>query len=517
MRRLILALFLVQGPIHAELLPAAQVCQSGAGPLRFRITLSKEIAPRGVSGRLFVLMSSAAERQDMLRTGFVPGATGLSALEVKYLAPGETITFDPDIKAVPKPFSQLQPGQYQFMALLDPDHSLPYTGENQGDLYGPVLLFENFNPSCTKEVALSLDRRMGPRRMPRENENIKLAEFTSPLLTAFWGRPIKMRAGIVLPKGLGSGSSELYPAVYDVHGYGGDYRGAWDAGPSLIAAMADGKRSRMVHVFLDGSLPSGHHEFADSVNNGPWGQALVSEFIPWLEKTYRLIPMPYARFLTGHSSGGWSTLWLQITYPDFFGGTWSTAPDPVDFRSFTGVEVTPGSMENVYRSASGRERNLVRFNGREVASFEEFARQEEVQGDYGGQLASFEWVFSPKGSDGRPMQLFNRQTGEQNPEVQRAWQRYDIRLILDQKWESLGPKLKGKIHVICGGEDTFHLNESVSLLCDFFKSRNSDATCEIVPGRDHSNLYRSYKTYPDGLAARIDKEMWQVFEARRKH
>jgi hypothetical protein len=33
-----------------------------------------------------------------------------------------------------------------------------------------------------------------------------------------------------------------------------------------------------------------------------------------------------------------------------------------------------------------------------------------------------------------------------------------------------------------------------------------------VPGRDHMNLYQKYKTYPDGLAVRIDREMRGTFE-----
>ncbi len=494
----------------------AQDCSAGTGPLLFRITLDKDLVSGGASGRLFVFMSTAKGKREILQTGFVPGGTGLAAMEVEHLAPGETMVMDPDIKSYPQPFSHLKPGRYQFMALLDRDHSLPYSGEDEDDLLGPVVVVESLNPACTKPVALLIDHHMRAGFDPKENDNIKLAEFVSPSLSVFWGRPITMRAGVVLPKGFDSGGKRLYPAVYHIHGYGGDYRGAWWEGAPFISLMAEGKRMEAVHIFLDGSLPSGHHEFADSVNNGPWGHALTTEFIPWLEKRYSLIARPDARFLTGHSSGGWSSLWLQITYPDFFGGTWSTAPDPVDFRSFTGIDVTPGSKDNVYRKSDGSVRNLVRANGRDVASFEDFARQEEVQGDYGGQMASFEWVFSPKGPDGRPMQLFNRQTGELDPAVERAWQKYDIRMILDQNWRELAPKLKSRIHIICGAEDTFHLNEAVALLCDFFKSKQSDAVCELVPGRDHSNLYRSYTTYPEGLEARIDKEMKAAFEAGRK-
>ncbi len=147
-----------------------------------------------------------------------------------------------------------------------------------------------------------------------------------------------------------------------------------------------------------------------------------------------------------------------------------------------------------------------------MASTEEFARQEGVMGEYGGQFASFEWVWSPRGQDGRPMKMFNRQTGEMNQEVLLAWRKYDIRLILEKNWAALGPKLRGKINVICGGADTFHLEEAVILLCDFFKQKGSDAVCELVPGRDHGNLYQPFETYKDGLSARIYKEMYTKFE-----
>ena len=138
-----------------------------------------------------------------------------------------------------------------------------------------------------------------------------------------------------LPASFINDKSRQYAASYAIHGFGGDHHAAWNQGDSLVEKMESGKRMEMVHVYLDANFSTGHHVFADSINNGPWGKALTEEFIPYLERTYRLIPQSRARFVTGHSSGGWSSLWLQVNYPDFFGGTWSTAPDPVDFRSFT--------------------------------------------------------------------------------------------------------------------------------------------------------------------------------------
>src|SRR5438552_14467743 len=70
----------------------------------------------------------------------------------------------------------------------------------------------------------------------------------------------------------------------------------------------------------------------NSVNNGPYGDALVKEMIPYLEAHFRMIAKPYARVLTGGSTGGWESLAAQVFYPDFFGGTWTLYPDPIDFR-----------------------------------------------------------------------------------------------------------------------------------------------------------------------------------------
>ena len=199
----------------------------------------------------------------------------------------------------------------------------------------------------------------------------------------------------------------------------------------------------------------------------------------------------------------------------FLRGTWPTAPDPVDFRSFCGINATPGSHDNAYRDAKGAPRNLVRSQGKNVASWQQFAREEEVLGEYGGQMASFEWVFSPRGEDGRPMRLFNRTTGVLDQAVLDAWQRYDIRLTLERQWSTKAPQLTGEFHIICGEADTFHLEEAVRMLCGFLKEKGSDAVCELVPGRDHMNLYEPYRTYPDGLEMRIQPKKWARSSERR--
>src|SRR4029079_3629585 len=133
----------------------------------------------------------------------------------------------------------------------------------------------------------------------------------------------------------------------------------------------------MIWVCLDESSATGTHEFADSANNGPWGEALTTELIPSLEAHYRMDARAGGRFLTGHSSGGWATLWLQTRYPAVFGGTWSTSPDPSDFHDFPGADIYRPDA-NAFVDAQGRPIPLVRMDGKDIATIQEFVGIEDV-------------------------------------------------------------------------------------------------------------------------------------------
>src|SRR5262245_27097285 len=200
-------------------LPAATQKQEHKAPLRFRVTLSKEIATKATSGRLFILMTSAPEEMQTISIGFIPGSAWIAAIEIEYFAPGATIEFDPDLNAYPKPFSQAKPGTYQVMALLDRNHTYAYRGEDEGDLTSAIVKVENLNPTEAKPVELTLTRATPARFKPADTENVKLIEFQSPMLTKFWGRAIMMRAGAVLPPSYGKVPKKTYAGVYHVHGF----------------------------------------------------------------------------------------------------------------------------------------------------------------------------------------------------------------------------------------------------------------------------------------------------------
>ncbi len=343
-----------------------------------------------------------------------------------------------------------------------------------------------------------------------ETDTLKLFERRSELLSAFWGRDMSIRASVVLPSDLRA--DEKLPVCYSIHGFGGSHRSAIRRAPELADAMAKGTTPRLLFVFLDAQFSLGHHEFADSVNNGPWGKALTTEFVPALEQHFHAFAAPTARFLTGHSSGGWSSLWLQVTYPDFFGGTWSTAPDSVDFRDFTGIDVY--RFSNAFTDPDGKPIQLMRRNGEFVTSIEQFVEKELAQRDHGGQFMSFNAVFSPRGEDGRPMLLFDGKTGAIDRFVAESWRKYDIGLILRENWATLGPKLRGKLHVFIGTQDTFRLEGACYLLRDDLKKLGSDAEIVFAEGRDHGTLSRPHaELWPDGMMARIHRQMRARFEA----
>lgn len=483
------------GPMSAE----------AAGKVRFKVKL-KVGSGLSYSGRLLIFMTKKSDPVTDISPDFTdPEAVYVSGTEVSNLDGEKIIEIDPDREAFPRKFSEAPDGEYQVMALLDQNHSYTYDGQGAGDLRSEVVKVSL--PSEEVELTLSM---LALTRRPEVPENVRLVEFESPMLSKFWGRPVKMEASVVLPPGYDQSKPQKYPTVYSIHGYGGDHLKPLRGAPDLIKKMQEGSRPEMIYVYLNAHCPLGHHVFADSVNNGPWGTALVKEFIPHLEKEFRMDARPVGRFLTGHSSGGWATLWVMISHPDFFGGTWSTSPDPVDFRNFTGPDLTADPLGNLYRNPDGKEYNLVRFGGRELMSIRQYAEQEMVLGHYGGQFASFNAVFSPKGPDGRPMSLADPETGRIDPEVARAWEKYDISRVLRDNWKTLGPKLKGKLHIIVGTADTFHLDEAVRLLDGELKKLGSDARIEYLEGKTHFDLYQ------DGLGDRIAAEMYRVARPKAK-
>jgi hypothetical protein len=468
-------------------------------PLEFHLTYAPGVATGPFTGRVYVLLS-----QSTAEPRFGPGwfnTPPFFARDVKDWKPGETLVVAADALGYPDLLNKLPRETYSIQAVMDLDRGQRNSVNAEGNGHSKVIRRE-LDPAASGPVPLVIDQTVPPQPF-RETDSVKLVDIESRLLTAFHGRPVRLRAGVVLPKSYAANPAGRYPALYVIPGFGGTHYGALST--SQDRTRMDGVE--FLYVVLDPSCRLGHHVFADSANNGPYGQALVTELIPHVERHFRALAEPTSRFLTGHSSGGWSSLWLQVTYPDFFGGVWSTAPDPVDFRDFSGINIYEPNA-NLFFDDKGQPRPVGRRSGKPVLFCKGFSDMEEVLG-HGGQFGSFDAVFSPRGPDGQPMSLWDRKTGRIDPAVAKAWERYDIRLILERHWPILAPRLAGKLHVYMGGEDTFYLTGATVLLKEALARLGGDAVVEIFPGRDHGNLLDAK------LRERIAKEMADQF--RRHH
>ncbi len=512
---------------------APSTAHAGDSACALRVQWPASAASAG-SGRLLVFAQPAAEAVAKAKDGNVVmvdanpisgGNATVAGMNLPRILPGQTLRADTDTLASPMPFSALPDGDYFVQAVLDTAGDDNFTGRSPDDITSvPTRL--TLGAGC-KPATLLLDQPVPAPGDPwqlsgRLPENLVNAipaakaatrplDFVSPVLSAFWGRPIHMRGWVVLPPGYDETAATRYPVVYYTHGFSGNLHRIVPVAVYVHHAMQTGAMPPMIWVLLEEASPTGTHEFADSVNNGPWGQALTEELIPDLERRYRMDGTADGRFLNGHSSGGWATLWLQVRYPKLFGGTWSTAPDPSDFHDFTGIDLyAPGA--NVYRHADGSPRPLVRDKGKVLASFEQFSRLEEVIGPVGGQMASFEWVFSPRGPDGRPMPMFDRGTGAVNPQVVGYWrEHYDIAHRLHTRWPALKPDLDGKIHLYVGTADTFYLEGAAHRLKAVLDGLGAHSDFRFVPDRTHFDLY----VEGDNRYGLLDDIAWQMYAVAR--
>jgi hypothetical protein len=494
---------------------------------RFEVTVSAAVRPAPVTGRLVLVLARRAEPEPRLT--IAPTGPALLAVDLEHVRPGQSVVVDTAAPAHPLPLGKLPAGDYFAQAVVNvyeevrraDGHRImvPMNDGRQetfqirpGNLYSAVV---PVRVGAGGTIRLTIDKIIPPRPRPADTEWVKRVPIQSRKLTAFWGRPVFVHATVLLPKGYGEHPEARYPVVY-TFGHSVPFsfnpdstrvRGIGTISPVTgVESGYDFYRSwisdgfpRFIAVSFEQQTPYFPDSYSvNSANNGPYGDAMIEEVIPFLEQRFRIIPKSYARLVEGASTGGWQSLALQLKHPDFFGGAWILQPDPIDFRRHLLVNIYADTNAFVVPTGpfSFAERPFRRTTqGQMVWTMRELSRFEEVLGSRGRagyQLTGWEAIFGPVGPDGYPKPLWDKLTGTIDSNVAAYWRDrgYDLRAYAERNWATLGPKLAGKLHFFAGDMDDFYLNLAVYQFEEFLKTvenPRSDATFVYGrPAKGHS-------------------------------
>lgn len=486
--------------------------------LRFELVFRPTVRTEPADGRVFVILTRTAEPEPRLQFGKSGGqyrSTPFFGEDVDGLKPGQRAVIGGRSTGYPvERLADLPAGDYYVQGMLNvyttfhradghvvKMHMDQWEGQNfpvsPGNLYSEPRKI-HVDPASSDPIRIVLDRKIPPIEMPKDTPWVKHVRFESPLLSKFWGRPILIGATILLPKDYDRDSGVQYPVNYEQGHFSTEPPGEFGEKTELksdaterqkkrarrqeefSAAWQSGSFPRMLFVTFQHPTPYYDDSYAiDSPNMGPYGQAITQELIPYIEKHFRAIPQPWARILSGGSTGGWESLALQIFYPDYFGGTFSYCPDPVDFHYFELVNIY--DWDNAwYRKDDWRKTPTPgerQPDGLVLSTMREQLKYEQAMGSGGRSGEDWDcWqaVYGPVGANGYFQPLFDPATGAIDHGVAAYWKEHtDLNAYLQRNWKEIGPKLAGKIHIWTGDMDTYYLNDAVHLLEDYLKTTTS--------------------------------------------
>jgi hypothetical protein len=475
-------------------------------------------------GRLILLLSpdtaaTAPEPRFQFRSEPDRSAQGFG-LDVEAWPAGAPAIFDGTIFGFPRAsLDEVPAGTYRVQAVLNryerfdlsTGHTVllpPDRGEGQqwnrkpGNFYSePVVV--RIDPGARQRIELVLDREIPPIEPPSDSRYVRHVRIRSELLSGFWGRDMYLGAHVLVPEGFDEHPEAQYPlTVFHGH-FPDDFGGFRTRPPDEDLACAHSERfgidcyNRVVQqeaydfyrtwisddfprfLVIEIQHPTPYYDDSYAVNSasqGPWGDAIMRELIPYIEEKFRGIGEGWARFTYGGSTGGWEAAAAQIFYPDEFNGAFIACPDPVDFRSYELVNIYEHDNAYFDEGPFGRvERPAHRdWLGRIAYTVRNENHRELVlgtRGRSGGQWDIWEATYSPMGPDGYPARIWDKRTGLIDREVAKYWrENYDLRHILERDWPTLGPKLVGKLHVFVGDMDNYYLNNAVYWLDTFLES-----------------------------------------------
>jgi hypothetical protein len=481
------------GAVSAEL-PYAQTRQPAATQqLRFDVSFIPQAHDGPITGRVFVMVTRTVDKVPEPRLQI--GRTGIPFFgrDVERLAPEQIVSIDgTDLGTPIDSINDIPAGDYFVQAMVvvysefrRADGHVVWMHDDQwegqrwnrspGSLYSGVQKV-HIDSKANGVIRLVADRALPPISVPADTQYVKRIKFQSPTLTKFWGRPIYLGAVVLLPRDYDR-ETISYPVNYVQGHFSTAPPYAFDETSEFSKAWLSDAFPRMLAVTFQHPTPYFDDSYAvNSVNNGPYGDAIMQELIPEVEKRFRVIREPYARILSGGSTGGWEAAALQIFHPDFFGGAWSYCPDSVTFMDVEGINIyeDENAFYKVYDWRKVPTANSRMVNGQLVMTSQQRNYFELVNGTHGRsgeQIDIWSAVFGPIGKDGYFEPLFDKRTGAINKQVAAYWkEHYDLLHYLQKNWSTVGPKVIDKLFFYTGDVDTYYLNNSTRELEKWMKT-----------------------------------------------
>ncbi len=487
--RVCLTLFIALAvPLVAASVSGAQPrAAAGAGP-SIEVSFARDVRGEPVTGMVYVAVSRENQRSPIEQTS--PTGVPLFSHYVEALAPGAAAAITGDDRGHPiRSLRDLPAGDYWMQPFVNVYtrfaradgktvwlHNDQWEGQDwkrsPGNLFGEPIKVK-FDPKATAPIRLVATKAIAPIAVPHDTAMVKRIKIQSAILTKWWGQPMYLGATILLPKDYEQHPDVRYPVNFIQGHFSLAAPGGFGRGGELDRLWLADDTPRFLYVTLQHPSPYYDDSYGvNSENNGPYGDAIIKELVPAIEEKFRAIREPWARMLSGGSTGGWIAAAHQILYPDFYGGSFASCPDSVDFSYHQVVDIYKDA--NAYVVDKGWMKIDRPSERRPDGNIEGMMKDENwfelVVGDHsrsGGQWDIWEATYSPAGADGYPKRLWNKTTGEIDRAVAEQWRKYDLTNILRSNWATLGPKVASKLHVYVGDMDSYYLNDAVEKLNEF--------------------------------------------------
>ena len=530
------------------ILGLASLAAAQSGP-RFSVSFSKARAEQPIDGRLLLVLSTDPSAEPRLQIDDSPKTQMVFGMDVDAMRPGQAVMIGESAFGYPvRNLRDVPAGEYYVQVVLHryetfhraDGHTvkLPMDrGEGQHWNLAPGNLYSTPHKislgASSGMVPIDLDQEILPIPPPKDTLYIRHLKIRSELLSKFWGHPMYLSANVLVPEGFDTHTSAHYPLIISEDHFNADLEGFRTEPPDpnlkpdyserfhisgynriqqqeaykLYQQWISPGFPRILIAEINHANPYYDDSYAvNSANLGPYGDAIETELIPAIEKQFRGIGQGWARFAYGGSTGGWEAIAVQTFYPDHYNGAFVACPDPVDFRAYTTINLyedknafyVQGPHTEIAQPA------MRDYLGHTFATVQGMNQYELALGSHarsGEQFDIWQAVFGPVGQDGYPQPIFNKETGVIDPAVAAYWkEHYDLRVILQRDWPTLGPKLQGKLHIYVGSADTYFLNDAVYYLEDFLKTTNPPYDGEVKYGDRAEHCWNGDPNLPNYLS-----------------